>query len=201
MSNVHIHKDYQGAKLGMWLFLFTEVLLFGGMFVLYSVYLSKYPQEFNDAGKDLNVFIGTLNTVVLIASSYFVALAISFLQKGEQKRAIQFTYLTIFMALFFLVNKGIEWNIKFHHGIYPNSPHLRELPQGESIFYGLYFLMTGLHGLHVIIGGTVMGVVIWFMKKNKVNSTDFVMLENAGLYWHLVDLIWIFLFPLFYLVA
>ncbi len=198
MSN--IHKDYQGAKLGMWLFLFTEVLLFGGMFVLYSVYLARYPGDFHSAGKELDAFIGGLNTVVLLISSYFVALAISFLQRGDQKKAIRYTYLTLFMALLFLVNKAIEWSAKFSHGIYPDSPHLRELPLGESVFYGLYFLMTGLHGLHVIIGGGVMIFVIYKMKKNEVNSTDFVMLENAGLYWHLVDLIWIFLFPLFYLV-
>jgi cytochrome c oxidase subunit 3 len=198
MSNVH--KDYQGAKLGMWLFLFTEVLLFGGMFVLYSVYLKRYPAEFHSAGQELDVFIGGLNTVVLIISSYFVALAISFLQRGDKKKAITFTWMTLAMALFFLVNKAFEWNAKFSHGIYPDSPHLRELPGGESVFYGLYFLMTGLHGLHVIIGGCVMGFCIYYMKKDKVNSTDFVMLENAGLYWHLVDLIWIFLFPLFYLV-
>lgn len=195
-----IHKDYQGAKLGMWLFLFTEVLLFGGMFVLYSVYLHRYPTEYHEAGKELNAFIGGLNTIVLIVSSYFVAVAIICLQRGQQKKAINFTYLTIFMALMFLVNKFFEWKAKFGHGIYPGSEHLRELPQGESIFYGLYFLMTGLHGLHVIIGGCLLGYVIFLMKKNKVNSTDFVMLENAGLYWHLVDLIWIFLFPLFYLV-
>ncbi|MGD9807841.1 MAG: cytochrome c oxidase subunit 3 family protein [Deferribacterales bacterium] len=198
MSNVH--KDYQGAKLGMWLFLFTEVLLFGGMFVLYSVYLSKYPTEYHEAGKELDAFIGGLNTVVLLISSYFVALAISFLQRGMQKKAIMFSYLTIFMALLFLVNKGFEWSAKFHHGIYPNSEHLLTLPKGEIIFFGLYFLMTGLHGLHVIIGGVVISFVIYFMKKGRVNSEDFVMLENAGLYWHLVDLIWIFLFPLFYLV-
>lgn len=198
MSNVH--KDYQGAKIGMWLFLFTEVLLFGGMFVLYSVYLARYPKEFHSAGGELDVFIGGLNTVVLLISSYFVALAISFLQRGNQKRAIQFTWLTLLMALMFLVNKAIEWGAKFSHGVYPDSPYLREIPQGESVFYGLYFLMTGLHGVHVVIGGAVMLYVIYLMKKNRVNSEDFVMLENAGLYWHLVDLIWIFLFPLFYLV-
>jgi len=195
-----VHKDYEGAKLGMWLFLFTEVLLFGGMFVLYSVYLHRYPTEYHEAGKELNAFIGGLNTVVLLISSYFVALAISFIQQGKQKKAIQFTYLTIIMAFLFLVNKFFEWKAKFGHGIYPGSEHLREIPQGESVFYGLYFLMTGLHGLHVIIGGCVLGYVIYLMKVNKVNKTDFVMLENAGLYWHLVDLIWIFLFPLFYLV-
>lgn len=200
MSNTHVHKDYQGAKIGMWLFLFTEVLLFGGMFVLYSVYLSRYPHEFHLAGKQLDVVIGTVNTVVLLVSSFFVAAAISFLQSGNKKKAITFTYMTIAMALLFLVNKGFEWRAKFHHGIWPNSPHVHEMPHGESIFFSLYFLMTGLHGLHVIFGSIFMGFVIYFMKKDKVNSTDFVMLENAGLYWHLVDMIWIFLFPLFYLI-
>lgn len=195
-----VHKDYTGAKLGMWLFLFTEVLLFGGLFLLYSTYLSEYPQEYHEAGKELDAFIGGLNTVVLLVSSYFIALAISFLQRGLKKKAILFSWLTIAMALFFLVNKFFEWSAKFSHGIYPNSEHLLTLPKGEIIFYGLYFLMTGLHGLHVIIGAIVIGVVIYFMKKNRVNQEDFVMLENAGLYWHLVDMIWIFLFPLFYLV-
>jgi cytochrome c oxidase subunit 3 len=198
MSN--IHKDYQGAKIGMWLFLFTEVLLFGGMFVLYAVYLSEYPKEFHAGGKELDVFIGGLNTVVLLISSYFVALAITFIQRGQQIKAIRFTVLTVLMAFVFLINKIIEWSAKFSHGIYPDSPHLQELSNGENIFFGLYFLMTGLHGLHVIIGAAVMIYIIRLMKKARVNQDDFVMLENAGLYWHLVDLIWIFLFPLFYLV-
>lgn len=198
MSN--IHKDYTGAKLGMWLFLFTEVLLFGGMFVLYSAYLYKYPAEFHTGGKQLDAVIGTLNTVVLLLSSYFIALAITSLQRGQQKSAVRYTYLTVIMAFVFLINKAFEWNAKFSHGIYPNSEHLLEMPKGEQIFFGLYFLMTGLHGVHVIIGAVVMGFMIRFMNTNRVNSHDFVMLENAGLYWHLVDLIWIFLFPLFYLV-
>ncbi len=195
-----IHKDYTGAKLGMWLFLFTEVLLFGGLFVLYSTYLYKYPQDFHTGGKQLDVFIGTLNTVVLLLSSFFVALGITYIQRGEKKLAIRYTLLTIIMAFGFLINKSIEWSAKFHHGIYPNSEHLLEMPHGEQIFFGLYFVMTGLHGIHVIIGAVVMGVMVWLMKKDNINKDDFVKLENAGLYWHLVDLIWIFLFPLFYLV-
>jgi cytochrome c oxidase subunit 3 len=199
-SSPHIHKDYQGAKIGMWLFLFTEVLLFGGLFILYSVFLSRYPQEFHDAGKELDVVLGTLNTVVLLASSYFIALAISFIQKGNKQKALLFTWLTAGMAVFFLVNKFFEWKAKFSHGIYPTSPHLAELAPGENIFYGLYFLMTGLHGIHVIIGMVVMGFMIHFLRKDVINQGDFVKLENAGLYWHIVDLIWIYLFPLFYLV-
>ncbi|MCD8569576.1 MAG: cytochrome c oxidase subunit 3 family protein [Geovibrio sp.] len=200
MSNTHVHKDYHGAKLGMWLFLFTEVLLFGGLFVLYAVFLSKYPQEFHDGGKELDVVIGTLNTVVLLVSSYFVALAISFIQRGDKKKAILFTWLTMAMALMFLVNKFFEWKAKFSHGIYPTSPHLAELPHGENIFFGLYYIMTGLHGIHVVIGMTVLGFMANFLKRDIINREDFVKLENAGLYWHIVDLVWIFLFPLFYLV-
>jgi len=198
MSN--IHKDYEGSKLGMWLFLFTEVLLFGGMFVLYAVYLSKYPAEFHKAGKELNAFIGGLNTVVLLVSSFFVAIAITAIRLGDKKGAIRWTYLTILFAVFFLVNKFFEWKAKFSHGIYPDSEHLKELSKGENIFYGLYFLMTGLHGFHVIVGGVLLTFVLVRIKKDLVNKEDFVLLENSGLYWHLVDLIWIFLFPLFYLV-
>lgn len=198
MSNTH--KDYQGAKLGMWLFLFTEVLLFGGMFVLYALYLYKYPKAFHTGGKQLDVVIGTVNTLVLILSSYAIALGITFMQRGKKKLAINCTWLTIAAALVFLINKTFEWKAKFHHGIYPNSPHLLEMPKGEGVFFSLYFLMTGLHGLHVIIGMVVMLVMILLMKKDIITQNDFVKLENAGLYWHLVDLIWIFLFPLFYLI-
>lgn len=196
----HLHKDYKGAKLGMWLFLFTEILLFGGLFVLYAVYLSRYPQEFHDGGKELNVVLGTLNTVVLLVSSYFIALGISFIQRGKKQKAIIFTLLTMAMAFFFLINKFFEWKEKFSHGIYPTSHHLAELPHGENIFFGLYYVMTGLHGIHVLIGITIMSFMVYFLKKDVINSTDFVKLENAGLFWHIVDLVWIFLFPLFYLV-
>ncbi|TCK60401.1 cytochrome c oxidase subunit 3 family protein [Seleniivibrio woodruffii] len=199
MSN-HVHKDYAGAKLGMWLFLFTEVLLFGGMFVLYSAYFHEYPREFHIGGKQLDVVIGTLNTVVLLLSSFSIAAAITYIQQGKKKLALIYTYLTIGAAFIFLVNKTIEWRAKFHHGIWPDSPHLRELSHGENIFFGLYFLMTGLHALHVIIGMVVLSVMVYFLKKDVINQQDFVKLENAGLYWHIVDLIWIFLFPLFYLV-
>ncbi|MGE4268018.1 MAG: cytochrome c oxidase subunit 3 family protein [Deferribacterales bacterium] len=198
MSNTH--KDYAGAKLGMWLFLFTEVLLFGGMFVLYAAYLHEYRADFHVGGKQLDVFIGTLNTVVLLFSSFAIAAAITFIQQGKKKLAVNFTYLTIACAGIFVINKTIEWRAKFHHGIWPDSPHLREMSNGENIFFGLYFLMTGLHAVHVIIGAILLSVMVWFMKKDIINQQDFVKLENAGLYWHIVDLIWIFLFPLFYLV-
>lgn len=198
MSNTH--KDYVGSKLGMWLFLFTEILLFGGLFILYGVYLHKYPSEFHTAGSELNIFFGGGNTLALVTSSFTMALSISALQKGDKKLAMILLSITLAMAFVFLVNKYFEWGAKFHHGIYPDSPALLERPKGEIIFFGLYFVMTGLHGIHVIVGAVIIITVLFMIKNDRVNSNDFVILENTGLYWHLVDLIWIYLFPLFYLI-
>lgn len=194
------HKDYAGAKFGMWLFLFTELLLFGGLFILYAVYLNRYPAEFVSAGKELNVWFGGGNTLVLLTSSLTVALAITTLQKGNKQLASRLLYGTIALALWFLVNKFFEWSAKFHHGIYPGSARLLEGAPGESVFFSLYFISTGLHGLHVLIGAAVLTWALVGVCSGRVNQGDFILLENAGLYWHLVDLIWIFIFPLYYLV-
>ncbi|PLX83041.1 MAG: cytochrome C oxidase subunit III [Desulfuromonas sp.] len=194
------HKDYTGAKLGMWLFLFTELILFGGLFILYGVYLNRYPQEFITGGGELNVWFGGGNTLVLLTSSLTVAMSISALQRGNRSLCVKLLVATIAMALLFLVNKYFEWSAKIHHGIYPGAPSLQEGPPGESVFFGLYYLTTGLHGLHVLIGAGILTWVMFLVRSGKVNGDDFVTLENAGLYWHLVDLIWIFLFPLYYLV-
>jgi len=195
------HKDYAGSKMGMWLFLFTEILLFGGLFLLYSAYLHRYPGEFHEAGKTENLVLGGANTVILIGSSFTVALSITALRLGKIKHCLILLGLTVVLALSFLVNKFFEWSAKFSQGIYPGSEHMKTLPAGENVFNSLYFAMTGLHGLHVIIGSVLLSVVAVFVARGRVNRDDFVILENAGLYWHLVDLIWIFLFPLFYLIA
>lgn len=195
------HKDYAGAKLGMWLFLFTEILLFGGLFLLYAAYLHRYGPDFHHASQALDKTVGGLNTLVLITSSLFMALSITAVQQGEKKRCLLFLALTIAMAGAFMVNKFFEWSAKFAHGVYPDSAHLASLPQGEQVFYGLYFTMTGLHGVHVVVGAAVLGLVMLQVRRDKVNAGDYVLLENSGLYWHIVDLVWIFLFPLFYLIT
>lgn len=194
------HKDYQGAKLGMWLFLFTELLLFGGLFILYGVYLNRYTEAFVFGGKELNVLFGGGNTVVLLTSSLTVAVGISALQKGNRRLCLNMLWLTIGMALLFLVNKFFEWSAKISHGIYPGSSHLVEMGKGESVFFSLYYITTGLHGIHVLLGAGILTWVGLLVRSGKVNQDDFVTLENAGLYWHLVDLVWIFIFPLYYLV-
>ncbi len=194
-------KDYAAAKMGMWLFLFTEVLLFGGLFLLYSAYRHRYPVEFHEAHQALDLVLGAVNTVVLITSSLTVALAISALQRGRMRHCYVFLGATVGMALLFLVNKFFEWGAKFQHGIYPGSEHLAHLPKAENLFYGLYFSMTGLHGVHVVVGALVLSWVMLQIRQGRVTPAEYVTLENAGLYWHLVDLVWIFLFPLFYLIS
>ncbi|MBM4170389.1 MAG: cytochrome c oxidase subunit 3 family protein [Ignavibacteria bacterium] len=196
----HVHRDDVGAKMGMWLFLFTEVLLFGGMFLIYAVYRYQFPDQFRVAAMELNTGIGTLNTVILLTSSLTVALSIAAMQKKNKFLSILLLSITILFALMFMVNKYFEWSAKFSHGIYPGSEELLNRPDGQILFYGLYYVMTGLHGLHVIIGVIILIFMLVFIIRNKITFNNYVKLENSGLYWHLVDLIWIFLFPLFYLI-
>ncbi len=197
----HVHRDDFGSRLGMWLFLVTEMVLFGGLFIAYSYMRAKYPAEFHHAGMELNVPLGVINTLVLLTSSLTVVLSIVAIQRSEKARAMGLLGATLGLAAVFLVIKGFEWAAKFHHGLYPNSAHLATLPPGEQIFFGLYFTMTGLHGVHVLAGMGVLAWVLAMIAKNQVRADRYVHLENAGLYWHLVDVIWIFLLPLFYLAA
>ncbi len=252
---VHHHRDYTGSKIGMWLFLFTELLLFGGLFLLYSVYRAVHPEDFHHAAMELDKLVGTVNTLILLTSSLTMAVSIAAIHRARKGLSLVCLALTIGFALWFLVNKYFEWGAKFDHGIYPNSEILLQHSHGEILFFGLYFSMTGLHGLHVLIGAVVLFVVgIKLLKKpfetiefdgrglkqltgarlavvderggrlwssdtiddsvkaveirlkyhpvrKRVRKEDYAALENSGLYWHLVDLIWIFLFPLFYLIT
>jgi cytochrome c oxidase subunit III len=200
-GTTQVHKDSEGAKIGMWLFLFTEMVLFGGLFILYSAYRTKYPKEFHEGGQALNYIIGVANTVVLLTSSLTMALSISAIQKGSKRLSMLLVGITVTLALVFLINKGFEWGHEFHEGIYPNSATLGALPHGLQLFYGLYFTMTGLHGLHVLAGIVVLLVMLRGLSREWIRKDDFIKLENSGLYWHLVDVIWIFLLPLFYLAA
>ncbi|OFX26591.1 MAG: cytochrome C oxidase subunit III [Bacteroidetes bacterium GWA2_31_9] len=195
------HRDDFGAKMGMWLFIFTELLLFGGLFIVYAVYRSQYPDDFHIAASQLNTFIGTINTIVLLVSSMTVAMSITAIQKGNKKLAMSLIAITIIFALVFMVNKYFEWGAKVHHGIYPGSELMLTLKRGELLFFSLYYFMTGLHALHIIVGMIILIVAFVKVKNSKINNSDYVLLENGGLYWHLVDLIWIFLFPLLYLIS
>jgi cytochrome c oxidase subunit III len=195
------HIDYAGKKMGMWFFLFTEILFFGGMFLLYSIFRYKYAQDFHSAAAEENIILGTINTVILLTSSFTIALSISAIKKGEKVSSIILQLATILMGVVFLIIKYFEWNAKITVGIYPDSPVLLALSKGEILFFGLYYVMTGLHGLHVLVGVVVISFMLYFTRRETINRENYVRLENTGLYWHFVDIVWIYLYPLFYLVT
>ena len=192
--------DNKGKTLGMWLFLYSEIILFGGLFVLYAVYFHKYSQDFAEGGKALNRIIGSVNTLILLSSSFTVAASITAIRRDKPKTAFYLVGFAILCGCIFLVNKYFEWGHKFEVGLYPNSELLEDSNPGFKIFFSLYYVITGLHGLHVVIGSILLGFSMVMLKKGKITSSSYALLENSGLYWHLVDLIWIFVFPLFYLV-
>jgi len=194
------HRDYTGAKLGMWLFLFTEILLFGGMFLVYAEYRQVNTADFHEAGSEMNVFIGAANTIILLTSSLTMALAISSIKKGLRVRSLTLQAATVLLGLGFLVNKYFEWSDHIHKGLYPDSPDLLAMSHGKILFFGLYYVMTGIHALHVIIGISVITFTLALTLRGGISGADYVKLENTGLFWHIVDIIWIYLFPLFYLI-
>jgi len=200
-NHVEVHRDDDAKKLGMWLFIFTELLLFGGLFLVYSIFRAEYPKEFHEGSLELSVTIGAINTIALLFSSMTIAMALTAIQKNNKKLAMQMISVTLFMAGIFLINKYFEWGHKFEMGLYPGSPLMPLLDRGHLLYFSLYFFMTGLHALHIIIGMILLFINLSKVKNEKVNSKDYVHLENAALYWHLVDLIWIFLFPLMYLIS
>lgn len=197
-------QQIESGKLGMWLFLATEILLFGGLFVAYAIYNFLHPALFKEAHKFLDVSLGALNTVVLLFSSLTVVLAIHAAQQDKRRFVILNLVITILCAGAFLVVKYFEYSHKFHAGLLPGTYFTNGVlsnPDQTHIFFGIYFLMTGLHGIHVLIG---IGVLTWLLLrtiKGDFSSQYYLPLELGGLYWHLVDVIWIFLFPLLYLIA
>ncbi len=179
------------SKMGVWIFLFSEILLFGGLFATYAVFRGVFPEEFLHDHKELNVTLGAINTIVLLWSSFHVALAVAAVQRGKDRSLKLHLGMTILLGCVFLVNKFIEYSGKFSHGIYPWT----------SNFFSIYFVMTGLHGLHVFGGVIALSIMLFWAYRGRFSSTNYTRVEGTALYWHLVDIIWIFLFPLLYLVA
>lgn len=196
-----LHRDDVRSRMGMWLFLFSELLLFGGLFLMYSVYRFIHQKDFSIASKEMNTFLGTLNTIILLTSSLTMALSITAIKRGMKRLSISLQLITILFGLAFLVNKFVEWSAEFHKGNFPDSSVMLSKPPGQILYFGLYYSMVGLHGLHVIAGMSIICFMIYFTIKGHINENNYVKLEAAGLYWHLVDIIWIFLFPLFYLIT
>ena len=195
------HQDDTAGRIGMWLFLFSELMLFGVMFIVYAVFRSAYSRDFHSAAAQLNLAMGSFNTFVLITSSLTMVLGLTALQRHDRDLSICMLLSTIGLGCLFLINKFFEWREKFSHGLFPGMQHLEQLPPGQQLFFQLYFVMTGIHGLHVMIGVLLLGVMLVLAVRGRISAERFLALDNCGLYWHLVDVIWIFLLPLFYVVT
>ncbi|GBD87790.1 cytochrome c oxidase subunit 3 [bacterium BMS3Abin03] len=195
------NRDNTGIRLGLWVFLFTELILFGGLFLVYSVYRYTYPADFHLAAQELNKIIGTFNTVILLTSSLTMVLSIVAIQRSKRKLSLFFQFLTIILGFFFIINKCFEWAAMFHQSIYSGSETLLNESKSYILFFDFYYVMTGLQGLHVIIGIVLISFMMRFTAKGYITHNNYVKLENTGLYWHLVAIIWIFLFSLFYLIT
>ena len=191
------------ASLGMWLFLVTEILFFGGLFLVYSVYRGWYPAAFAASSHELVVWAGTLNTVVLITSSLTMALAVHAAETGNRRALILFLLATMALGCVFLGVKAYEYRTEYleHHIPGAGFQFEKQYLLNAQIFFSLYFLMTGLHALHMIIGLGIMAVMVWMSWRGKITPEYPNPIEVSGLYWHFVDIVWIFLFPLLYLIG
>ena len=195
-------RQNEAMRLGMWLFLATEILLFAGLFTGYSVYRFQFPEAFADCSRHLELTLGTVNTIVLITSSLTVALAIHFARTDSPRAAAFCLVLTLLLALGFLGIKAVEYSEHFRERSLPGKYYAFEAVKtpGAAMFFTLYFIMTGIHGLHVIAGMLVLSWILRRTLQGRYSSRYYTGLELGGLYWHLVDLVWIFLYPLLYLI-
>jgi cytochrome c oxidase subunit 3 len=213
-GHVHVHhpahqhhfetmeQQAEASTLGMWLFLVTEVMFFGGLFMAYLLYRIWYPAAWSEGSLELDIMLGGINTVVLIGSSLTMALAVRAAQTDQRKASIVFLILTMALGMTFLVIKFFEYKHKFETGHVPGPNFHFEGPNAPQveIFLSLYFAMTGLHALHMLIGFGIMSWILYLAIKGRFSHQWYTPIELAGLYWHFVDIVWIFLFPLLYLV-
>jgi cytochrome c oxidase subunit 3 len=193
----------EAATLGMWFFLVQEVLFFGGLFVTYLVYRARDPLAFVAGSHELDILLGGLNTVVLIASSLTMAMAVHSAQLGRQRPLLGYLAATGALGLVFLVVKYFEYSAKWHHHLIPGAAFQFAEPVGQraELFFSLYFAMTGMHALHMVVG---VGLLVWVYRRARAGEFGphyYTPVECFGLYWHFVDIVWIFLFPLLYLIG
>jgi cytochrome c oxidase subunit 3 len=197
-----MRQQSESATLGMWLFLLTEILFFGGLFAVYTVYRWKYPDAFAEGSHQLDVLLGAVNTGLLILSSLTMAMAVHSAQLGKKQALIVFLILTIILGSAFLGIKAVEYSHKYHEHLIPGpSFHLDRNPVEGQLFFSLYFALTGMHAFHMIVG---VGLLTWLIvkaAKGRFSPAWHSPVEMTGLYWHFVDIVWIFLFPLLYLLG
>jgi cytochrome c oxidase subunit 3 len=221
----NMEQQREAGTIGMWVFLVTEIMFFGGMFLAYTIYRWLFPASFASASNHLDITLGTVNTAVLIVSSFTMALAVYNTQIGKQRNQVICLVLTLLLGLTFLGIKGVEYHDKYEDSLVPGhlipsrpfgpavqeegqpaDPHKLHLLPGATVrqvemFYWIYFAMTGMHALHMIIGAGLLIVLIYLSLKGRFDPEYHSPVEIVGLYWHFVDIIWIFLFPLLYLLG
>ncbi len=192
----------EAVTLGIWAFLITEVLFFGGLFTGYAVYRANYPQAFAEASHHLDILLGGINTMVLISSSLTMALAVHAAQSGKRQALVAFLLATIFLGVVFLGIKVIEYGHKFEDHLVPGRAFTFPGPHAQQVqlFFSFYFAMTGMHALHMIIGIAILSVLVARAWRNRFSAAYYAPVEVTGVYWHFVDIVWIFLFPLLYLI-
>jgi cytochrome c oxidase subunit III len=198
-----LKQQHEAASLGMWVFLVTEILFFGGLFAGYTVYRTSYPEAFREASHHLDLLLGSINTAVLITSSLTMALAVHSAQEGRRRALIMFLLLTMVMGAVFLGIKGTEYVHKYEESLVPGvrfaygGPHSGQV----QLFLIFYFVMTGLHALHLTVGIGLLGVLAYLARRGHFSPDYYAPVETGGLYWHFVDIVWIFLLPLLYLIG
>jgi len=197
-------QQLESSTLGMWVFLLTEIMFFGGMFGGYTVYRNLYPDAFASTSHFMNVTLGALNTGVLICSSFTMVLAVRSAQLGKKKALILFLVVTLILGCVFLVVKYFEYHEKWvdHHIPGPGFRYAEsQFYHQAQIMFFLYFAMTGMHAMHMIVGAGLLTTLIVMAARNKFSALWYTPVEMIGLYWHFVDIVWIFLFPLLYLIG
>jgi cytochrome c oxidase subunit III len=190
----------EASHLGMWTFLATEVLFFGGLFMAYILYRHLYPDAFALGSRRTDLLFGTLNTAILLTSSLTMALAVQAAREGNTPSTVRCLWLTILLALAFLVVKGFEYHEDFVEKLVPGADFTATLPPRAAMFFWLYWAMTGLHAIHVTVGVGLLSVMAVLARRGRFSSRYYTPVEVSGLYWHFVDLVWIFLYPLLYLI-
>ena len=198
-----LEQQYESSQLGMWAFLVQEILFFGGLFLGYLVYRSSFPEAFHIGSGLLDITLGSVNTAILISSSLTMALAVYWAQKGDKNKTVFFLVATLVLGSAFLGVKYVEYSHKWHAGLLPGDMFAFDGPHANQvrIFFSFYFAMTGMHALHMIVGA---GILIWLIlqaRNGRFTAEYNTPVKMFGLYWHFVDIVWIYLFPLLYLIG
>ncbi len=197
------HLSLETQSMGMWLFLMSEIMFFGAVFAAYMVYRHAYPQVFEEASRNLDLTLGTINTAILLTSSLCMALAVNSAARGSRKQIVFFLLATIILGIIFLGIKFVEYSREFSEHLFPGGDfkYLGSDPAQAKIFFSLYFTLTGLHAVHMIIGIFLIVILTVMAWRRNFTPEHYAPVDMIGLYWHFVDIVWIFIFPLLYLIG